>query len=244
MKRLWIVGASSRISRELGLVAAREGWSLLLAGRSPHDVRAAAADIEVRSGRGPVQSATLDLTRHDEICDFCNTHLADAPPDGLFIAAGIMPPESGLAQNPELFARMAHTNYVGVAQLIDLVLPSMPASSGGFISCLTSVAGDRGRASNFRYGSTKAALSTYLEGLQAAAPAGLLIQDVKLGPVDTPMNFGNTRAPFMIAPAEAARAIWRGLRARRTKMYLPKKWFWIMVAIRLLPSKAMRMLRL
>ena len=162
----------------------------------------------------------------------------------MFVASGIMPSESSMASSPALFAKMAEVNYVGVVGLLEKLLPSLAPGEGTFASCLTSVAGDRGRGSNFRYGSTKAALSTYLEGLSVSRSGQTLIQDVKLGPVDTPMNSGVRRAPFMISPDAAARAIWRGIHRGKPKLYVPAKWFWIMLAIRTIPAPIYRLLPL
>lgn len=242
MKTLLVLGATSRISRAVACLAAREGWTIVLGGHHPESLEKAGQDIKIRSNSNRLSTFLLDLS---QIADLQTRIANDIPAtsiDGVFITTGIMPPEAELSSNPGLFARMADINYSSTACFIDQILPRM--KSGGFVSCVTSVAGDRGRPSNFRYGSTKAALSTYLEGLSVEHRRTLLIQDVKLGPVLTPMNAGVTRTPFMISPEEAAAQIWSGIKKRRAKIYVPAKWAVIMLVIRMIPRWTYQLLKL
>lgn len=244
MKTLVVIGSGSRIGRELAVLAAREGWAVIATRRDLYEAARDASDIAIRSASPSIDAAALRLESPETFPAFIENCVAHRAVHGLFIATGMMPLEDDLASDSELFAQMAIVNYSGVASLLDQIVVRLPREPGAFISCLTSVAGDRGRASNFRYGSTKAALSTFLEGLSLQAEdRGLLIQDVKLGPVDTPLNSEVTRMPFAIPPEVAAKQIWRALRRRSAKVYVPAKWWWIMLVIRLSPRALYRRLR-
>jgi NAD(P)-dependent dehydrogenase (short-subunit alcohol dehydrogenase family) len=244
VKRLLVVGGSSRIAREFAVLGIRGGWAVTLAGRNLGEMQICARDLQIRAGAEAVGAVELDLEAPVGGDALERVFSGSSDCCGLFVAAGLMPAEARMARDPVVFRQAAATNYLGPASLVEQFLPHAAKRDGSFASCLTSVAGDRGRPGNFRYGSTKAALSTYLQGLRCASPPGILIQDIKLGPVDTPMNSGNTRAPMMILPREAARQIWSGISRKQSKIYVPRRWRLIMAVIRVLPDAAVRALRL
>jgi decaprenylphospho-beta-D-erythro-pentofuranosid-2-ulose 2-reductase len=105
------------------------------------------------------------------------------------------------------------------------------------------VAGDRGRASNYIYGTTKAGLSCYLEGLQnRLAPTGVRAVDLRLGPVDTPMTAGMSKGLLWSDTGRVARAMDRKLAHGNGTVYLPSYWRLIMVLVRMIPDALIRRL--
>ena len=146
--------------------------------------------------------------------------------------------------NPRKTAETFEANLAGPAVIIELFAEHLKGKAGGFVSCLTSVAGDRGRASNYHYGASKAGLSTFLEGLrQRLHGTGVLVQDVKPGPVRTRMTAGMRKGPVVRA-RPVARAIVRALDAGRGTVYVPGWWRMVMAVIRAIPAPLFRRLKL
>jgi short-subunit dehydrogenase len=115
----------------------------------------------------------------------------------------------------------------------------------GFLCALTSVAGDRGRASNAHYGSTKAGVSAFLSGLRVQlAPAGVSVIDVRPGVVDTKLTYGLPNLVLAAKPARVAKDTLRGIRANRAVVYTPGFWRLIMFVIRHLPDFVFKRLAL
>jgi decaprenylphospho-beta-D-erythro-pentofuranosid-2-ulose 2-reductase len=218
----------------------------VLAARNREHVQLIARDLEVRAGKPGIAHLPFDAAACDTHDDFVRAAMALGPFAGCFIACGAMHGQDAAEADWQLAQEMISVNYTGVVSVLNRLAPLLAAQDGGaFISCLTSVAGDRGRPSNFIYGSTKAGLNAYLEGLRARWHArGLRVQTVKLGPVDTPMNTGVTRVPFMVSADVAAEQIFAALAARREVAYVPRRWAVIMWVIRLLPRAVFQRMKL
>lgn len=239
-----IFGATSGIARAAAEAWMARGEELVLIGRSQRELEAVAGDLEVAFGRRP-PVFVWDVT------DFANhaARLAELATGrrlrGLFMAAGVMHlPEACLA-DPGKTAETFRVNLVGPAMVADLFADHLRAGGGGFVSCLTSVAGDRGRASNYHYGASKAGLSAFLEGLRGRMTGSpVLVQDVKPGPVRTRMTAGLRRTPLMAEPAAVARDIVRAVETGRDRIYTPGIWRYIMAVIRALPAPLFRRLKL
>lgn len=237
-----IFGATSGIARAVAEAWLGRGEDLVLAGRSGEGLRAVAADLEVACGRRPPVFAwdVADVPGHAaRFAELAGAHRLR----GLFMAAGVMHlPEACLA-DPLKVAEIFRVNLEGPAVVADLFASHLRARGGGFVSCLTSVAGDRGRASNYHYGASKAGLSTFLEGLRGRMRgSGVLVQDVKPGPVRTRMTAGLRRGPLMAEPAAVAADIVRAVDAGKAVVYTPAVWRPIMAVIRALPGPLFRRL--
>ena len=128
-------------------------------------------------------------------------------------------------------------NYVGLVSVMELFAAHMEEQGKGFISCITSVAGDRGRKSNYIYGSSKGALSIYLQGLRNRLhKSNVLVQTVKCGPVDTRMTREMPDLPFIVSPSVVARQIVHAIEKKRDILYAPRKWCLIMMILRSIPE--------
>jgi len=125
------------------------------------------------------------------------------------------------------------------------VAAHLAANGGGFVCALSSVAGDRGRRSNYVYGSAKAALTAYLSGLRARYAAdGVRVLTVITGIVDTRMSAGMPGAGLAASPALVARSVVRAILAGRNVVYVPWFWRWIMLIIRMIPERLFKRLAL
>jgi short-subunit dehydrogenase len=121
----------------------------------------------------------------------------------------------------------------------------MQAQGSGTIAVVTSVAGDRGRQSNYVYGAAKGGVSRFLEGLRHRLhQAGVKVIDIKPGFVDTPMTAAFRKGPLWVGPEQVAKDIERALDRNRADVYTPWFWRWIMLAVRALPNALMHRTKL
>jgi decaprenylphospho-beta-D-erythro-pentofuranosid-2-ulose 2-reductase len=242
--RILIVGATSGVAQALASAFARRGYELVLAARDETRLAEIARDLAIRAN-----SAAIPCMRFDAADTDSHAALAEAvlglKIDGCVIACGAMFAQEDCETDFALCERTIAANYLGLVSICNQLVAGYRERGHGFISCITSVAGDRGRQSNFVYGSSKAGMSAYLEGLRNRLhPEGILIQTIKLGPVDTPMNIGVERTPFMISAERAAESIVASLEKRRDVAYIPLIWLPIMAIIRLLPTALFKRLKL
>ncbi len=142
------------------------------------------------------------------------------------------------------FGLVLHTigvNYVGAVSLLNRLAPHLEAQGGGRVVVLSSVAGDRGRLKNYVYGSAKAGLHAFAQGLRARLfRAGVQVTTVKPGFIDTAMTFGMKTGPLMASPEACARACLRQARRGREVAYYPPVWRLIMLIIKHIPEPLMK----
>ncbi len=232
-----ILGGSSSVARAFAFEVAQEGADVILAGRDVEDLERTAADLKVRTGREATALA-FDATAHDTHADVVETCRARAEQLNVFLAFGVMPSQEETDRDFALAKAMIETNYLGAVSILDRLAPVMEAQADGHVVVLGSVAGDRGRLRNYLYGSTKAALHTYLEGLRARLyRSGVKVLTVKPGVLDTAMTWGLPRLPFPATPEAFARATLAHVKRGREIAYVPGIWRLIMLVIRLIPER-------
>lgn len=238
-----ILGATSTIARAVARELAARGRSLLLAGRDSGELDAISRDLTIRYGVATSvhQIDVLDLGSHARVIRAC---LSTVPVDGAVIAFGELGDQALAQGDPVERQRILETNFTGCASVIELVAAHFETRGGGWICALTSVAGDRGRQSNYIYGAAKAGLTVYLQGLRnRLSRAGVHVLTVKLGIVDTQMTFGMP-LPTAASPTKVARAIVKSIDSRRDVVYVPRIWRWVMLAIRAVPEWLFKRMRL
>jgi decaprenylphospho-beta-D-erythro-pentofuranosid-2-ulose 2-reductase len=165
--------------------------------------------------------------------------------DVALLAHGELPDQGRCQDEPDEAARALELNLVATVALLTLLAREFEAQRSGTIAVISSVAGDRGRKSNYLYGAGKAGISVFLQGLrQRLHPAGVQVVTLKPGFVDTPMTAHLPRNPLTSSPRRAGRAIYRAIESRRDVAYIP--WFWrpVMALIRALPESVFKRLRL
>ena len=136
-------------------------------------------------------------------------------------------------------------NYLGAVSILSRLAPRMAEEGGGAMVVLSSVAGDRGRPSNYVYGSAKAGLNAYLQGLRASyAAKGVRVTTVKPGFMDTSMTYGLPGMFLVASPEACARACLRFAVKGRDVAYFPAFWWFIMAVIRAIPERIFKRLRL
>jgi short-subunit dehydrogenase len=141
--------------------------------------------------------------------------------------------------------RILDTNFTGSALALNILANYFEQKGKGFICALSSVAGDRGRQSNYLYGSAKGGLTTYLQGLRNRLyHRGVHVITVKPGFVDTRMVFGERKLPLVAAPEAVARDIYRAVMSRKNVVYVPGFWRFIMLMVCAIPEGLFKKLRM
>ncbi len=236
-RKTLILGATSAIGKETAKLLAGDGSRLTLVGRHSERLSVVSRDLSVR-GAESVATIVADLDetdRHDEILDRA-TQAMDGL-DTVLLAYGVLDSEE-----PQQVFR---TNFTSAASLLERVARRFEAERQGTIVGISSVAGDRGRRSNYVYGASKAGLSALLQGLRNRLhPSGVRVITVKPGMIDTPMTAHMKKGLLWVGPEYVARRIHRALGGRGDVIYVP--WFWrpIMTVIRALPETVFKRLEL
>jgi short-subunit dehydrogenase len=151
-----------------------------------------------------------------------------------------------LSSSGEETARILTANYTGAVSILNKIAASYVSQRKGTILGISSVAGERGRQSNFLYGSAKAAFSAYLSGLRNYCTAfGVHIATIKPGFVYTKMTAGLTLPPRLTAtPQQVASAVYQAAERKKNVVYVKSLWRWIMLVIRSIPEPIFKKLHL
>jgi short-subunit dehydrogenase len=238
-----VLGATSTIARAIAAELAARGFDLALAGRDEAELAAVAADLRARHRvKTTIRLLdALDVAGHPEALRPALT----ADLRGVVLAIGYLGDQRRAETDVAEARRIIDTNLTGCVTALNLVAAHLAVSGGGFVCALSSVAGDRGRQSNYIYGAAKAGLTTYLAGLRNRyAREGVRVLTVKAGVVDTRMSAGMPGSGLAASPARVARSVVRAVLAGRDTVYVP--WFWrpIMLVIRAIPERIFKRLRL
>jgi short-subunit dehydrogenase len=245
MQRILIVGATSAIAEATARLYAARGAALFLAARDAVRLESIATDLGVRgaTSTGTFALDVNDLARHEALLDAAVHAMGGV--DVALLAHGTLPNQAECEASDALAMREFATNGTATIALCGAIARRLRAQSAGTLAVISSVAGDRGRASNYLYGSAKAAVSAYLSGLrQRLNASGVNVLTIKPGFVDTPMTKAFKKGALWATPAQIARGIVRAVDRRRSVVYLP--WFWspIMLVIRSIPEFVFRRISL
>jgi len=236
--RSWLIlGGSSSVGRAFALQAAAGGADILLAGRDLADLERTAADVRVRTGRR-AEAIAFDADPDSDHDGFVASCRARGVPLDVFLLFGAMPAQEAIDHDFALARQTVTVNYLGAMSILSRLAPLLAAQGGGSIVVLSSVSGDRGRRKNYVYGSAKAALNTYLQGLRSRFhDRGVAVATIKAGFLDTAMSYGMQGLFLVASPEACANACLAAARRRKDVAYFPTFWFLIMLIIRLIPEK-------
>lgn len=237
--KILVLGATSTIARALVLQLATPADEFLLAARNVAEAESIAADLSIRIGCKAVARA-LEATSCDTHAAWMQEAIAQLGGlHGVIVAFGELGPRASEAYSWPATQSVIEINFSAAVALLEPAAAVLEEQGSGYILALSSVAGVRGRRSNYLYGATKAALTTYLEGLaHRLAPCGVQVKTALLGFVDSAMTEGMPMAaPLRSSPERAAKGILRLLHSGAQRAFIP--WFWrpIMLIIRLLPTR-------
>jgi decaprenylphospho-beta-D-erythro-pentofuranosid-2-ulose 2-reductase len=242
-RRVLIVGATSAVAEGLAAEFAATGDTLVLAARHAEALEAVAQNLRVGHGAEVVTMA-FDAADMSLVRACAQRALEVGTPDIVVFAAG----DNGsprAAYEADEIARVMCINFQSIAVFLSVLLPALERQRGAAVAIISSVAGDRGRKTNFVYGSAKAALNTYAQGLRGLLhAAGVSVTTVKLGYVDSRMSYGLTPPWLTASPGWAARTIRRAIEKRRDVVYVPGFWRLVMLAVRAIPERIFKRLAL
>lgn len=239
-KRVIVLGALSAIGEATARLYAAEGARLVLAGRSSERLQQVANDLTVR-GAAEVRVWPIDLVACSDAAGELG-RMADAlaePIDAVLLFFGVLGDQALAEREPDEASRIIDTNFTAAASWCLAAAALLERQNAGVLVAVSSVAGDRGRQSNYVYGASKAGLSVLVEGIAhrlAKTKARAVV--VKPGFVDTPMTARMKRGgPLWAKPEAIARSIKSAVeQPARPVIYTPWYWRFIMLAVRNVPA--------
>ena len=237
LKKILVIGATSAIATECVRRWSDQPVELVLVGRSDERLQRLSRDLSVRSPLSKVQTVTLDFTAPTSIQTFMADQAKDGPIDLAMIAHGSLPEQNECQENLSCVDQALVLNGVSPALFAEAIAAEMIEQGRGTLVVVGSVAGDRGRKSNYIYGSAKGLLERYVEGLQHRLHnSGVTLCLVKPGPTHSPMTAHLVDSGLPLAElSEVADVIVKGVDKGKAVIYAPGKWAVIMWVIRHLP---------
>lgn len=230
-----ILGANSDIAKETAKLYAKNGFNLYLASRNFLECKKTAADINFRYGVDvqPIAFDAKNLKSHNQFYQALKIK-----PEGAILSFGVMHSQDSIHNDSSKLKDIVYTNFLGAISILEIIAKNFKKRNSGFIVAISSVAGDRGRQSNYIYGSSKAALSSYLEGLRhMLSHSNVSVLTVKPGFVYTKMTEGLVLPKLLTVESEqVAKAIYYGVIKRKSVIYVKPIWKFIMLIIIHLPN--------
>ena len=233
--KVLILGATSDIAAACAAQLAKEGRGLVLAARNREENERIATDLRIRF-KAKVETADFDALKTESHKEFWKEHSTGV--DTVICAVGFLGDQQKARHDPEYADLIIRSNLNGVVSILGIIADDFEKKRSGNITVISSVAGDRGRASNYVYGCAKAGLSAYLSGLrQRLYQAGVNVLTVKPGFVATKMNEGmDLPKALTSSPEKAARMILKAIKSRKGEIYVTQLWCLIMLIIKIFPD--------
>lgn len=241
--KILMIGATSAIAHETAKCFAKDGAELFLVGRSSEKLEAVQNDLKVR-GAKRAESYVLDigqLDRHQEMIQSAIETLDGL--DMVLIAHGTLGDQRLSQENVTKTLEEFTTNCTSVISLLTLLANYFEPRKRGCIAVISSVAGDRGRPSNYVYGAAKGAVTIFLQGLRSRlAKSGVAVVTIKPGFVDTPMTASIRKGPLFASPRKVGEGIYHAMLKGKEVVYLP--WFWrpILFIVKSIPEPVFKKL--
>lgn len=244
-RKILVLGATSGIAEATCRIWASQGASLFLVARNAEKLAAVAADLRAR-GASFVDTAVADLDdtdRHPALLAHAVNAMGGL--DVAYLAHGVLGDQTRAEQDFNSTARILHTNLMAPVSLITWLANFFVERHTGTIAVLSSVAGDRGRKSNYVYGSSKAGLSAFLDGLRNRVDReGVNVLTIKPGPTKTAMTSSMKGSEKFADVNAVAKAIVAAIDKRVDTLYVPFQWQPIMFVIRHIPERIFKKLNL
>lgn len=237
-KMIVILGATSAMARALADEFAKAGHPVILAARDDEETALIAADIRTRYEVDaiPMHFEAEAFEGHESFVKSC-IEAGDDALGGVVLCYGFMDEQPKAQSDFDTARRTVDVNLTSAVSVLEKFAAHFEARGEGFIAAISSVAGDRGRQSNYIYGASKAGLSAYLEGLRNRLyHHGVNVTTIKPGFVDTKMTFGLPGLFLVASPQQAARAMYTAIVKQKNTAYVPWFWRYIMLIIRHVPD--------
>ena len=245
MKRILIIGATSAIAEHCARIWAARGDTLHLVARNEQQVQVIEPDLKVR-GASEVTTYCSDLNdvdKHEELLSAADNTLGNV--DIVLIAHGTLSNQKSCKLSVHETLAEIQTNSLSTISLLTLIANRFEANKNGTICVISSVAGDRGRASNYVYGSAKAMVTAFTSGLrQRLYKSNVSVVTIKPGFVDTPMTSDFKKGILWAKPTVVSAQIVRAIDKKRPETYVPSYWRLILMLVRNIPSNIFLKLKL
>jgi len=243
--KIVVFGATSAIARGALNYFAKDGYACCLIARDNAKLSATAEDLLVR-GASSVVTISKDLSdykNHASLFDEIKKEFGAY--EKALIAYGTLSDQKKCEASFEDTLKEFNVNFISVTSLLGAIANTLEAQGSGQVAVISSVAGDRGRQSNYIYGSAKGGLSIYLQGLRnRLSKNNVSVVTIKPGFVDSPMTKDFKKGLLWVSSNKIGKGIYSAMQKKREVVYLP--WFWqgIMIIIKLIPETIFKKLSL
>ena len=237
MKKILIIGATSVIAEHCARVWAVRGDALYLVARNEERLKAIASDLKVK-GAAQIYTYHMDLNEMDNhVAMLDKAELELDGIDTVLIAHGTLSNQKNCEQSVIEAIAEIQTNALSIVSLLTLIVNRFEKKRNGTIAVISSVAGDRGRISNYVYGSSKAMVTSFTSGIrQRLHKANVAVVTIKLGFVDTPMTAHFKKGLLWAKPDFISAKIVKAIDQRKDEVYIPSFWWFVMTVIKILPE--------
>ena len=245
MSNILILGATSAIAKYTARLLAADEHTFYLVARNEEKLSSIKQDMLVR-GAKDVHYESLDLTdvtKHDELIKRATQTMGSI--DKVLIAYGTLGDQEACINDYQNTLKELQTNCLSVISLLTILANQMEQQGSGSIAVISSPSGDRGRQSNYVYGTAKGALTIFLQGLRnRLAKSKVHVLTIKPGFVDTPMTKDFKKGFLWVGPEVISKGIYKAMKKNKETVYLPFFWLYIMMVIKLIPEKIFKHLKL
>jgi short-subunit dehydrogenase len=232
------LGATSAIAEATLRLLAETGARFYLVARSQEKLDAVAADLQTRGATG-VATHVMDLddtAAHPAMLSAAATSLGAI--ELALLAHGVLGDQKESEDSYRAAEAVLKTNFLSAVSLITWLANYFEKAASGTLAVISSVAGDRGRKSNYVYGASKGALTIFVDGVRNRIDrAGVQVLTIKPGFVATPMTAHLAQGPLFAKPSQVAEGIVKAIEKRKDAVYLPSFWAVIMLIIRMIPRR-------
>jgi decaprenylphospho-beta-D-erythro-pentofuranosid-2-ulose 2-reductase len=230
-----ILGATSDIGQAIATKFAKQGFNLQLAARKTDDLKALSSDCTLRYGISCTvhHFDALATDSHDHFY-----HSLPGIPEVTILVFGYMEDNSAVTGDSKKLLNTIHVNFTGAVSILNTISRDYIKRKAGIIAAISSVAGERGRATNYMYGSAKAGLTAYLSGLRNETFShNVHVATILPGFVYTRMTENIKLPPLLTATPElVADAVFSAVENKKNVVYVKWFWRWIMCIIRSIPE--------
>ena len=245
MTKVLVIGATSAIAEHCARIWAARSDALYLVARNEERLKTIAADLKVRgASQANIYCADLnDMDTHAALLDEAETAMGGI--DMVLIAHGTLSNQKACEQSVDETLTEITTNALSTISLLTLIAKRFEVKQAGTMAVISSVAGDRGRASNYVYGSAKSMVTVFTSGLrQRLHKSNVALVTIKPGFVDTPMTASFKKGLLWAKPAAVAAKIVKAIDTKKTEVYVPAFWWVVMAVIKAIPSAIFKRIRL
>jgi short-subunit dehydrogenase len=237
MKKVLVIGATSAIAEHCARLWAARGDAVFVVGRNDERLQTIVADLKVR-GAAQAHSYCMDLNSmygHTAMLDAAEATMGGM--DAVLIAHGTLSNQKACEQSVEETLAEINTNALSTVSLLTHIANRFEAKQAGTIAVLSSVAGDRGRAGNYVYGSAKAMITAFTSGLrQRLYKSNVTVITIKPGFVDTPMTASLKKGLLWAKPGAIAAKVLPAIDKGNDEVYVPAFWWIVMTMIKIIPN--------